>query len=261
MRTWLAETIYWIAFFIIKQITFPHFWISFGGKLIFYFSYYFVTKILQEVYSLVYLLILFIPTGHQKLTLNKVWKGIFSGSGCWPKYDAGFGKTWDILTGNGILRLPGKRDSQKFKHGMLDFFFACVLRIREIIRLNGKCESNRRASSVVSFQTKLWLVFYFVLYIIFGNKRGIRESGEKIAGCGIFVKKEREWGIRVRVSKGPVTLRARRQIIFKFNFSLFIKTCWIVVQFVAHLLVNFASLTVSFSKLLELWSWMQTWQT
>ena len=62
---------------------------------------------------------------------------------------------------------------------MLDFFFARTLEITEIIRLNGKWESTRRALSVVSFQTKLWLVFYFVLFIIFGNKRGIRESGEK----------------------------------------------------------------------------------
>ena len=47
--------------------------------------------------------------------------------------------------------------------------------------------------------------------------------------------------------------------------NLEIKTRWIVVQFLAHKPFNFASLTdsfiVSFSKLLKLWSWMQTWQT
>ena len=51
------------------------------------------------------------------------------------------------------------------------------------------------------------------------------------------------------------------------NFSgpktnLKINTCWIEAQFLAHKLVNFASLTYSlielFSNLLKLWSWMQT---
>ena len=36
---------------------------------------------------------------------------VFLGSWIWPKYGAGFGKTQDILTGKGILQLPGKRDS------------------------------------------------------------------------------------------------------------------------------------------------------
>ena len=49
----------------------------------------------------------------------------------------------------------------------------------------------------------------------------------------------------------------------KPNFE--IKTSWIAAKFLAHKLVNFASLTdsfiVSFSKLLKLWSWMQTRQT
>ena len=46
----------------------------------------------------------------------------------------------------------------------------------------------------------------------------------------------------------------------KANFE--IETCWIVAQFLAHKPVNFALLTdsfiVSFSKLVKLWSWMQT---
>ena len=54
------------------------------------------------------------------------------------------------------------------------------------------------------------------------------------------------------------------------NFSgpktnLKIKTGWIVAQFLADKLVNFVSLTycfvVLFSKLLKLWSWMQSQQT
>ena len=46
----------------------------------------------------------------------------------------------------------------------------------------------------------------------------------------------------------------------KANFE--IKTCWIVAQFLAHKPDSFASLTdsfiVLFSKLVKLWSWMQT---
>ena len=49
----------------------------------------------------------------------------------------------------------------------------------------------------------------------------------------------------------------------KANFE--IKTSWIAAKFQAHKPVNFASLTdsfiMSFSKLLKLWSWMQTRQT
>ena len=155
MRAWLAETIYWITFIVIKQITFPHFWITFGVKLIFPLFLSLCHKRYHRSYILwfTYIFSLFPPR-------IKSWPWtrsgrVFSGSRSWPKYGAGFGKRWDILTGNGILRPPGKRDSQKFKHGMLDFFFACMLGIRKIIRLSGKCESTRRALSVVSFQTKL----------------------------------------------------------------------------------------------------------
>ena len=49
----------------------------------------------------------------------------------------------------------------------------------------------------------------------------------------------------------------------KANFK--IKICWIVAQFLAHKPVNIALLTdkfiLSFSKLLEPWSWMQTQKT
>ena len=45
----------------------------------------------------------------------------------------------------------------------------------------------------------------------------------------------------------------------------FFKRCWTLAQFLAHKPVNFASLTnsfyLSFSELLEPWSWMQTLQT
>ena len=58
---------------------------------------------------------------------------------------------------------------------------------------------------------------------------------------------------RARFSKGPETFQARRQILKSKKLL------------VAHKPVNFASLTdsfiISFSKLLEPRSWMQTWQT
>ena len=38
--------------------------------------------------------------------------------------------------------------------------------------------------------------FVSSFYFVFGNKRGIRESDEKIARCGIFIKKEQKFDIR-----------------------------------------------------------------
>ena len=61
-----------------------------------------------------------------------------------------------------------------------------------------------------------------------------------------------------RFSNSPATVSRP-----KANFE--IQTCWMVAQLMAHKPVNFASLTdsfiVLFSKLLKLWSWMQTQQT
>ena len=57
---------------------------------------------------------------------------VFSGSGIWPKYGAGFGKTQNFLMGFGIWLLPGKRDSPKFGHGMGDFL-VCLSGIRESV--------------------------------------------------------------------------------------------------------------------------------
>lgn len=49
----------------------------------------------------------------------------------WSKHGAGFGKKQNILAGNRIWQLQGKRDSPQFVHGMRDF---CPLyREREII--------------------------------------------------------------------------------------------------------------------------------
>ena len=60
--------------------------------------------------------------------------------------------------------------------------------------------------------------------------------------------------------RGPFFERPRNFLGPKANFK--IRICWIVAQFLAHKPVNFPSLTdsfiISFSKLLEPWSWMQT---
>ena len=56
-----------------------------------------------------------------------------------------------ILDGKPDLTAARKRDSLKFGHGMQDFFGVCW----EIgTRTSGKCESNRRASSNVSYENK-----------------------------------------------------------------------------------------------------------
>ena len=59
---------------------------------------------------------------------------------------------------------------------------------------------------------------------------------------------------------GPFLERPGNFSCPKANFE--IETCWIVAQFLSHKPANFASLTdsfiIAFSKLLKLWSWMQT---
>ena len=103
-------------------------------------------------------------------TIVRVWKGI-SGIRYLTKCGAGFGKTQHtILTGNGwILQLREKWNSPKFKRGMRDFF-ACMLRMWEIIRSSGKFQSNktiRECALLINF------LFYF---IVFGEKK--RNSGK-----------------------------------------------------------------------------------
>ena len=65
------------------------------------------------------------------------------------------------------------------------------------------------------------------------------------------------------MAKGPFLERTGNFSGPKANFL--IKTFWIVAQFLAHKPLNFDSLTdsfiVLFSKLLKLWSSMQTRQT
>ena len=72
-------------------------------------------QVFPEIYLLKFML-------HQRkliiLTMNSFLKG---------SYGERFGKTQSVLTGNGIWRLPGRRDSPKFVHGMR-VFFACLSR-------------------------------------------------------------------------------------------------------------------------------------
>ena len=50
---------------------------------------------------------------------------MFSGSGIWPKYGAGFGKTQNILREEGIWLPPRMRNSSKFWRGMRDCLAVC----------------------------------------------------------------------------------------------------------------------------------------
>ena len=50
---------------------------------------------------------------------------VFSGSGIWPKYGAGFGKTQNILTGFGIWLLPGSGIRQNLGTGCGIFWLVC----------------------------------------------------------------------------------------------------------------------------------------
>ena len=65
-------------------------------------------------------------------------KGIFGIPGWTKKYSAGFGKTQAILTEKGILQLPGSRIGQKLSMGRARDYFACMLIIRQTIRLSDK---------------------------------------------------------------------------------------------------------------------------
>ena len=58
-------------------------------------------------------------------TFNSGSGRVFSGSGIWPKYGSGFGKTRDILMGNGILQLPGLRDLSVCLACLLAFLLFC----------------------------------------------------------------------------------------------------------------------------------------
>ena len=61
----------------------------------------------------------------------------------------GFGKTQNILAGNRIRLIPGKRDSLQFEQGFRDFL-ACLSGIQEVVRSSGKYETTRRTFTSVS---------------------------------------------------------------------------------------------------------------
>ena len=102
-------------------------------------------QVFPEIYLLKFML-------HQRkliiLTMNSFLKG---------SYGERFGKTQSVLTGNGIWRLPGRRDSPKFVHGMRGFF-ACLSR---------KATANQPSeSSVVFFKTQLIFLKYNFKFLI-----------------------------------------------------------------------------------------------
>ena len=78
---------------------------------------------------------------------------VFSGFGILPKYDAGIGKTINILRGSGIWLFPGNRDSPKIGHGMRDLCLCVCREWRKPSRptgSSGQSKSTRRAVSGVS---------------------------------------------------------------------------------------------------------------
>ena len=79
---------------------------------------------------------------------------VTAGSVMWPKYGTGFGKTQNILAGNGICVLPRKRDSPKFGHRMRDFSLSVGNSGNHDdsnTRSSGKCDVTRIAFSVSPF--------------------------------------------------------------------------------------------------------------
>lgn len=110
-------------------------------------------QVFPEIYLLKFML-------HERnliiLTMNRVLKGSY-GERC--------GKTQNIMTGNGIWLLPGRRDSPRFVHRMQGFLPVC----REIVRSSGNSESTRREFSGVSllfFKTLLIFLKYNFKFMI-----------------------------------------------------------------------------------------------
>ena len=114
----------------------------------------------------------------------------------------GFWKTQDnylILTGNRIFWSPGKPDLPKFGHGIGDFFNH-MLGIREILCLSSNYELTRRALSGISSKTGSCMItrsnqtIETVCFVVFflERKKEFGKEMSKIAGCGIFMKKEWE---------------------------------------------------------------------
>ena len=97
---------------------------------------------------------------------------VFSGSGIWPKYRAGIGKTINILTESGIWLLLRKRDSPKFGHGKRDFF-ACLLGIQEIATTQINVLAGQSRWCLLSNQTIETVREYFVSIRCQKSPRGV----------------------------------------------------------------------------------------
>ena len=93
------------------------------------------------------------------------------------------------MTGNGIVKLPWKRDSLKFKQKVRDVF-ACMYAVNSG---NHTFELQMRINQVLvefchlSNQTIKCALFVRVIFV-YGNKRGIREGDmEKNSGMPDFL--------------------------------------------------------------------------
>ena len=83
---------------------------------------------------------LFWRRGEKRRLIYRVWK-VLSGSEIWLKYGAGFGKTQNVLTGNRIWLLPGKRDFYQ------NLGTGCGISFRMSV---GNSKTDRQGFSVVS---------------------------------------------------------------------------------------------------------------
>ena len=134
---------------------------------------------------------------------------VFSGSGIWPKYGAGFGKTHNILTGFGIWLLPGKRDSLKFGQGMRDFV-ACLSGIREIVKTQINviaAKANQPGERKISIEGPFYILnlLAFAEISLFKCIIGKEKTGFGIAmkKCGMRDSSEKGAGMRVRDPPPP----------------------------------------------------------
>ena len=90
---------------------------------------------------------------------------VFSGSGIWPKYGAGFGKTRDVLTGKGILQLLAKIQARR----------GICLPVRWEFGKSYVCAAEWNRCSVFFFRL---LLFFFL-----ERKAEFAEAMKNIAWC------------------------------------------------------------------------------
>ena len=74
--------------------------------------------------------------------------------------------------------------------------------------------NRARVKCCLLFNQTIECALFLFYFLVSGNKRRIRESDEKIAGCGIFGKKKRECGIRI--PPPPLFLSPSRPCVIKY---------------------------------------------